>query len=83
MSQFPQRFRFYLADTLARDIKVLAYFFQRSFMTTIVQTKTQAYYSLLARAQSLQHVPAISRRLEVITRAAGLSLDLSSIKSPS
>src|SRR6266404_1378293 len=56
MSQFSQGLRFYLADPLARDIKILAYFFQRSFMTAIVQTKTQTNYSLLAWAQRLQHV---------------------------
>ena len=56
MSQFSQGLRFYLADPLARDIKILAYFFQRSFMTPIVQTKTQTNYSLLAWTQRLQHV---------------------------
>src|SRR6266850_7142476 len=56
MPQLSQCLRFYLTDTLAGDIKVLSHFLQSSFMTSVVETKTQPYHPLLARAQSLQHV---------------------------
>src|SRR6266850_4992972 len=56
MPQLSQCLRFYLTDALAGDIKVLSHLLQSSFMTSVVETKTQPYHPLLSRAQSLQHV---------------------------
>src|SRR5688572_603537 len=70
MAQFTQRFRFDLSNALACDVEILAHLFQRSLVTAVVETKPQPNDSLFTGTQRLQHV-------------AGLSLDLSSIRSPS
>ncbi len=56
MSQFAQRFRFDLANALARHVEVLAHFFQRSLVAAVVESKPQANHTLFTRAQSLQNV---------------------------
>ena len=43
VAEFPQRFRFYLADALAGDIEIIADFFQ-GVVFAIHQTKAQFQY---------------------------------------
>src|SRR6185369_2853274 len=56
MAKLTQRLDFDLADTLARDVKVLANFFQRPLASIRIQTEAQTNYFLFARAERLQHV---------------------------
>ena len=53
MTQFAQRFRLDLANTLTGNIKFLSYFFQGS-CPSIFQSKTQAYYLALTVCQRFQ-----------------------------
>ena len=54
MTQLAQRFRFDLADALARDRERLADFFER-VLAAVVQTKAHLDDFFLARRQRLQH----------------------------
>src|SRR6476646_7207116 len=56
MAKLAQRLDFNLADTLARDVEVLADFFQRPLAAIRIQTEAQANYLFFARAERLQHI---------------------------
>ena len=56
MAEFAQRFCLDLANAFACYVEVLAYLFERSLVTAVIQTKPQANYSLFTRAQGLQNV---------------------------
>ena len=83
MPQFPQRFRFDLADALAGHAKFLSHFFQRP-RAPILQPKAQFQHFALAVAQTFQHILHLFfQQLRVMPGLPDPGTDSSSIKSPS
>src|SRR3569623_1695297 len=56
MSQLAQRLCFDLSNAFARDVEVLANFFERPLVTAIVEAESQTNHTLFTWAQGLQHV---------------------------
>ncbi len=74
MTQFAQRFRLDLANTLTGNIKFLSYFFQGS-RPSVFQSKTQAYYLALTVSQGFQGVLSCSRSRVKAASSAGARAD--------
>src|SRR5215472_11201509 len=64
MPQFPQGFRFDLADTLAGYGKMLADFFER-MLAAVLQAKAHLDDLFLARTERLQHLGGLLAQVEV------------------
>src|SRR5262245_17786986 len=67
MTQFPQRLRLYLANTLAGDREILAHFFKR-VLAAIADAKTHFDHLLFARRQRLQYRLGLLAEVEIDDR---------------
>jgi len=81
-AEVPEGFNFYLSNALAGDLKVLAYLFQSAFPAFDIQSNLKRMTFSSRGLKVCSTLPAMSRKLEVMTRSAGLTVDLSSIRSP-
>ncbi len=70
MPQLAERLRFYLADPLARDLKLAADFFERP-APTVLKTEAQAKYFALPVAEAVEDVDHLLFE-ELVGRGFGL-----------